>query len=196
MDIIALLGISVGLAMDTFAVSISNGAAFRRAGVWDALKMALFFGVFQAVMPTIGWLAGNAFAKVISSVDHWIAFILLGFIGGKMIWEAVKSHKEETETEEKERFVSTKTLFLLAVATSIDALATGIILPSAVGASTWGLMAVSVGAIGIITLIISFCGVYIGKKFGEVLKNKAEILGGIVLLLIGIKILAEHLAAG
>ena len=191
MDIIALLGISVGLAMDAFAVSISNGAAFRRAGVWDALKMALFFGVFQAVMPTIGWIA-----KVSSSVDHWIAFILLGFIGGKMIWEAVKSHKEETETEEKERFVSTKTLFLLAVATSIDALATGIILPSAVGASTWGLMAVSVGAIGIITLIISFCGVYIGKKFGEVLKNKAEILGGIVLLLIGIKILAEHLAAG
>lgn len=197
MDIIALLGISVGLAMDAFAVSITNGTTYRKCTVWQALKIALFFGMFQAFMPMLGWLAGNAFSRFISEVDHWIAFILLGFIGGRMIWEAIKSKKETgADVPRDGQFASTKTLLLLAVATSIDALATGLILPSAVGASSWLLMLIAVGTIGALTFVISLCGVYIGKKCGAIFSNKAEILGGVVLVLIGIKILVDHLFLG
>ena len=194
MDYLSLLGISVGLAMDAFAVSITNGTAYRGCRVRQALKIACAFGLFQALMPTIGWLAGTAFSQVISSVDHWVAFILLGIIGGHMVYEALKSKGEEKAQEAPSgAFLSNKTLLALAVATSIDALATGLILPSAVGADTPLLMLVSVLTIGIITLLISFAGVYIGKKFGSIFSNKAEILGGLVLILIGIKILVDHL---
>lgn len=193
MDYLSLIGISVGLAMDAFAVSITNGTAYRRCRVTQALKIACAFGLFQALMPTIGWLAGTAFSSVISNVDHWVAFILLGIIGGHMIYEAVKGKEEEIDRSSCSDFLSNKTLLALAVATSIDALATGLILPSAVGASTPVLMVISVLTIGVITLIISFAGVFIGKKFGSIFSNKAEILGGIVLILIGIKILVDHL---
>lgn len=196
MDFVALIGISVGLAMDAFAVSITNGAAYRSARVRDALKIALFFGFFQALMPALGWLAGSAFSQFIAGVDHWVALILLGYIGGRMLWEAAKKRKQkvgDAPAEALEGFASTKTLLLLAVATSIDALATGLILPSAVGASTLPLMACAVGSIGVITFAISFSGVYIGKKCGTLLQNKAEFFGGAVLVLIGLKIFVDHM---
>ena len=193
MDYLSLVGISVGLAMDAFAVSITNGTAYRNCRMVQAFKIACAFGLFQALMPTIGWLAGTAFSSVISNVDHWVAFVLLGVIGGHMIYEAVKEKKEEVEQPSSSEFLNNKTLLALAVATSIDALATGLILPSAVGASTPVLMIISVLTIGIITMVISFIGVLIGKKFGAIFSNKAEILGGVVLILIGIKILVDHL---
>ncbi len=199
MDIVSLIGISVGLAMDAFAVSISNGATYRRATVGDALKTAAFFGIFQAVMPMIGWVAGTAFTQFITNVDHWIALILLGYLGGKMLLEALKKNKEDSSKETPascqglEGYLTYRALFTLAVATSIDALATGLLLPSAVGASSLVLMLISVGTIGLITFLISFGGVYIGKKFGKLFSCKAEIFGGAVLILIGVKIFVEHM---
>ena len=154
MDYLALFGIAVGLSMDAFAVALTNGAVTRNLKLKHALGIALAFGAFQAVMPTIGWLVGIAGRGIIESVDHWVAFILLGYIG---------------------------------------ALATGIILPSVVGASTLLLMLTAVGLIGLTTFIISFAGVYIGKKFGDLFSSKAELLGGLVLIIIGCKILIEHL---
>ncbi len=176
--------------MDAFAVSVTNGAVCQKNNLKFAAKLALSFGFFQALMPTIGWLAGKAAENFISSVDHWIALILLGFIGTQMLIEAFKNEKEE---ETCQLDVPLKTLIALSIATSIDALATGIILPSAVGASTVPLMLAAVGIIGLVTFIICIAGVYLGKKFGDLLSKKAEILGGFVLIAIGLKIFIEHM---
>ncbi len=192
MDYLALFGIAVGLSMDAFAVSLTNGAVTRNLRLKHAFGIALAFGVFQAVMPTIGWLVGIAGKGIIESVDHWVAFILLGYIGGKMVYDAIKEAKNH-EPKECRDPISFKMLMVMAVATSIDALATGIILPSVVGASTVLLMLIAVGLIGLTTFIISFAGVYIGKKFGDLFSSKAELLGGLVLIIIGSKILIEHL---
>ena len=189
MDIVALAGIAVGLSMDAFAVSVTNGAVCQKANLRFALKLALSFGFFQALMPTIGWLAGKAAENFISSVDHWVALILLCFIGTQMLVEAFKNEQDE----ECRMDVPLKTLMALSIATSIDALATGIILPSAVGASTIPLMLSAVGIIGFITFVICIAGVYLGKKFGAMLSKKAEILGGLVLIVIGLKIFIEHM---
>jgi putative Mn2+ efflux pump MntP len=143
-------------------------------------------------MPVIGWLVGKAGEGFISKVDHWVAFVLLGFIGGKMIADYIKEKKEEISTEKKDR-LSNRTIFVLAIATSIDALATGVILPSAVGASTFELMLISVIIIGVITFVICMLGVYLGKLFGVLLSRYSTIFGGTVLILIGGKILLEHL---
>lgn len=191
MDFISLLGIAVGLSMDAFAVSIANGAANKNLRPAFALKLGGAFGFFQALMPVIGWCIGQAGASIITSVDHWIALVLLGFLGGKMIFEAVR-HKEEDAPENSEN-LKLRTLLLLAIATSIDALATGIILPSAVGANTFWLMILSVAIIGCVTFCICVPGVYLGKKFGKLLSSKAEIFGGLVLIAIGLKICIEHL---
>lgn len=194
MDYIALIGIAVGLSMDAFAVCITNGALCKKVKPSLAFKMALSFGLFQALMPMIGWLIGKAGESFISSVDHWVALILLCFIGGQMIVESVKSKKEPSCDEGTTREgLSFKTLMLLSLATSIDALATGIILPSAVQASTVALMLLAAALIGLITFIICIAGVYIGKKFGILLSEKAQIAGGIVLILIGLKIFIEHM---
>ena len=198
MDYIAVIGIAVGLAMDAFAVSVTNGAIVKNFKPSFAIKIATAFGIFQFMMPVIGWIVGKAGQQLIESVDHYIAFILLLLIGGNMLIEAIKDRIKEYKGEEVQKkdnktATSTKTLLLMAAATSIDALATGVILPSAVGASTIMLMLVAVLMIGVITFIISFAGVYLGKKFGSLLSNKAEILGGIVLIGIGTKILIEHL---
>ena len=163
MDYLALFGIAVGLSMDAFAVALTNGAVTRNLKLKHALGIALAFGAFQAVMPTIGWLVGIAGRGIIESVDHWVAFILLGYIGGKMVYDAVKESKSH-EPKECRDPISFKMLMVMAIATSIDALATGIILPSVVGASTLLLMLTAVGLIGLTTFIISFAGVYIGKK--------------------------------
>lgn len=177
--------IAVGLSMDAFAVSVCKGLHMPRLNVKQGLIIALFFGVFQAVMPLLGWFLGQQFAERISAFDHWIAFVLLAFIGGKMIVEALK---KDTDAETAAARFDIMELFMLAIATSIDALAVGI---------TFAFLNVSilpsVSLIGVTTFALSFAGVVIGHRFGAKYQNKAELLGGVILVLIGTKILLEHL---
>lgn len=191
MDFISLAGIAVGLSMDAFAVSVTNGAVTKKVNLPFALRMAACFGLFQAFMPFVGWLVGTAGAGFISSIDHWIALVLLAIIGGQMVRESF-SHDEEDSLPGTKDAISLKMLLAMAVATSIDALATGIILPGAVGADSVTLMLVSVGIIGLITFVLCTAGVFIGKKFGSILSSKAELAGGIVLIAIGLKIFLDH----
>ena len=185
---ITFIFIGVGLAMDAFAVSVCKGLAMRKVNVKQTIIIGLFFGGFQSLMPFVGWLLGNSFEKNIKSIDHWIAFVLLGIIGGKMLTEAVKEGDEEEKMHIEDSKIDFKELLILAVATSIDALAVGI---------TFAFLdypvAEAVTIIGITTFIISVAGVYIGNFFGSRYKKKAEIAGGIILILIGCKILLEHL---
>ena len=191
MDYISLITIAIGLSMDAFAVSISNGAVTKNLKLNHAFKIAICFGLFQAIMPIIGWVIGITGASLIEAVDHFIAFILLSYIGGKMIYDGIKDSKKEKNCDLKDP-ISLKMLIVMAIATSIDALATGIILPSVVQAYSFNLMLLSVSIIGIITFLISFIGVYIGKKFGDLFSSKAQLLGGSVLIKIGLIILIEH----
>lgn len=172
--------IAVGLAMDAFAVSVCKGLKMSKVDYKYTFIIALFFGVFQAAMPIIGWFAGKQFEAYITSVDHWIAFILLAFIGGKMIYEAIKNEGEGC-CDLKYDF---KEITLLAFATSIDALAVGISF-AFLQVEIWS----AASYIGVITFILSIIGVLVGVKF----KSKAEFAGGIILVLIGIKILLEGL---
>lgn len=182
MDFLTLLILSVGLAMDAFAVSICKGLAMKRATIEKASVVGLWFGAFQAGMPVLGYLLGTQFKEQITRVDHWIAFILLGMIGMNMIKEA------ESEDEEADDSLAVKEMFLLAVATSIDALAVGI---------TFAFLKVNIveaaSTIGISTFVISAAGVKIGNLFGTKYKSKAELAGGVILILLGMKILLEHL---
>lgn len=191
MDYVSLCGIAVGLSMDAFAVSVTDGAVSRRVTPRSAFRIAFCFGLFQALMPTAGWLVGKAGEAFINSVAHWIALILLGYIGTNMILESRKKKRSGVSPERADD-MPFKTLLTLAVATSIDALATGIILPASVGASTPLLMLTAVLVIGLITFAISFAGVYIGRRFGTVLAGRAEIVGGVVLIVIGVRIFLEH----
>ena len=183
MGLIELFLIAVGLSMDAFAVSVCKGLAMPKCTFKKAAIVGLWFGGFQALMPAIGYILGAQFQEAIASIDHWIAFVLLALIGGNMIHEALDNDEEEADAS-----LNVKTMFLLAVATSIDALAIGI---------TFAFLKVNiipaVCFIGIVTFIISFAGVKIGNVFGARYKNKAEIVGGIILILIGLKILLEHL---
>ena len=185
---IELLLMGVGLAMDAFAVSVCKGLGMKKLNKKQAIVIGLYFGGFQALMPLVGWILGIQFQKYITSIDHWIAFILLGFIGGKMILEAVKEWNEEDIVEVKDQSLDHRNMFVLAVATSIDALAVGI---------TFAFLQVpiveAVSIIGITTFVISVIGVYVGNFFGNRYKKKAELAGGIILILIGLKILLEHL---
>jgi putative Mn2+ efflux pump MntP len=192
MDYISLTGIALGLSMDAFAVSITSGATVKKVTPRFALKTALSFGIFQGIMPVIGWIIGKAGENFINSVDHWVALIILCYLGIKMIIESREKNRCATAVQKKDD-LSFKTLLTLSVATSIDALATGIILPSAVGASTMSLMLVSVGVIGAITFLVCMIGIYLGKNFGRLCSPIAEILGGAVLIAIGIKIFIEHM---
>lgn len=184
---IELLLIGVGLSMDAFAVSICKGLAMRRVNKKQAFVIGLFFGGFQALMPLIGYFLGNQFESYIVSVDHWIAFTLLVFIGGKMIIEVFKEDKAP-KCDVFETKLDIREVFILAVATSIDALAVGISF-----AFLRVDIEVSVVIIGITTFVLSAAGVAIGKKFGVRFKNKATVAGGIILILIGTKILLQHL---
>jgi putative Mn2+ efflux pump MntP len=177
--------LSLSLAMDAFAVSISAGISGKRSNLKESVRIAFFFGLFQAVMPLIGFYLARSFYDIICSVDHWIAFFLLAFIGGKMILEAIK--KGDTCEVFPER-ISTKRLLVLAVATSIDALAAGVSL-SILCTDIF----IPVTSIGIITFLLSFLGVYFGKKLGCKFGSRAEIIGGIVLILIGLKVLISDL---
>lgn len=194
MDYISVVGIAIGLAMDAFAVAVANGAVTKNIKKTEVFKISIFFGLFQLVMPLIGWLVGKIWADLIAMVGPWVAFILLLFIGGKMIIEYVKNRKN-TDCPQKATVLSFKTITVLAIATSIDALATGVVMPSAVGANTNSLMFTAVTIIGVITFIISCAGVYLGKAFGYVISKYAELAGGIVLVGIGVKILLENLLA-
>lgn len=181
--------------MDALAACVALGASRQKFGFGRASLTALCFGFFQAAMPIIGWTLGVVGTNIISSVDHWIAFILLGCIGGKMIYDSVKDRRSQTRgvIRSKPPNDGFKYILLLCVATSIDALATGIILPSVIGANTVLLMSLAVLVIGVITFVISFAGIMLGCKFGSGLSSSAEIVGGVVLILIGVKILVEHL---
>lgn len=183
MGLIELFLIAVGLSMDAFAVSVCKGLAMPKCTFKKAASVGLWFGGFQALMPAIGYILGAQFQEAIASIDHWIAFVLLALIGGNMIHEALDNDEEEADAS-----LDVKTMFLLAVATSIDALAIGI---------TFAFLKVNiipaVCFIGIVTFIISFAGVKIGNVFGARYKNKAEIVGGVILILLGLKILLEHL---
>lgn len=184
MNILEILLISVSLAADAFAVSICKGLSLKKINFKDALIVGLWFGIFQALMPTIGFFLGDSFEHIITSIDHFIAFILLLIIGGKMIAESFKKE------EKVDSNLGVKTMALLAVATSIDALVVGIAYVCAYGSKNAFL---TFSMIGIITFILSIVGVYIGNKFGSKYKNMAEFMGGFILMLLGVEILLEHL---
>jgi len=178
--------IAVGVSADAFAVALGKGLHMRHLRYRNALIIARTFGVFQAVMPLIGWLLATRFADYITDYDHWIAFALLAGVGGKMLWEAFSSHED---TEKDSDSINVRELLVLAVATSIDALAVGIsfaFLPEMP-------IAGAVTLIGVTTLVISFAGVLAGHRVGIRLGKPAEIAGGVILILIGLRILFEHL---
>lgn len=181
-----LFMIAVGLSMDAFAVALSKGLNMFRINYRHALVIAAFFGGFQAGMPLLGWLLGQQFERYITSVDHWIAFLLLLFIGGKMLRDAFRD--EDNIWDAFDDRLDIRELIVLAVATSIDALAVGI---------TFAFLQVailpSITLIGVTTFILSFVGVALGNRFGMKYEKKAEMAGGLVLILIGFKILLEHL---
>jgi putative Mn2+ efflux pump MntP len=184
MHFVELIIIAIGVSMDAFAVSICKGLSVRRLRPGHMISAAAWFGGFQALMPLIGYYLGVSFADFVADFDHWIAFVLLGIIGGKMIKEALE---KDEECEYSPDF-STKTMFTLAVATSIDALAVGVSL-AFLKADIW----TSVLVIGLMTGAFSALGVKLGNLFGCRYKSKAEFVGGLVLVGIGIKILVEHL---
>ena len=174
MNLYEIILISIGLAMDAFAVSICKGLSMKKINWKSTIIIAIYFGLFQAIMPVFGYLLGSSFSVIVQKLDHWIAFILLAIIGGNMIKES-----KDDEAEKRNDKVDFKTMILLAIATSIDALAVGI---------TFAFfkvnIVVSITIIGIITFILSFIGVIIGNKFGDKFQNKAEFIGGMILIII------------
>ncbi len=182
MDVMILL-VAVGLAMDSFSVSITNGLAHKTFRVASALRIGLFFGLFQALMLLIGWFAGIHVLDLISGLDHWIAFGLLAFIGCRMIYESLRSN-----TKKLLGSLGIGLLLTLSVATSIDALAVGL---------SFSFLRISIVVpalvVGLVAFALSFLGVYVGGKLGHFLRNRVEILGGVILIAIGIKVVVEHL---
>ncbi|MGE5631652.1 MAG: manganese efflux pump MntP family protein [Caulobacteraceae bacterium] len=202
MDLLSIALIGLGLSMDAFAVSVTSGITIRKLNAGHLLKIGGYFGGFQALMPAIGWAVGSQFKNYIISIDHWIAFGLLFLIGAKMVYE-VFEHEEETGDEgvklaevavaeqdalNEEKQLKAGRMLMLAIATSIDALAVGV---------SFAFLQVSIISasllIGVITFVVCVTGALIGKRFGDLLKNKAEIAGGLILILIGLNILNEHL---
>ena len=188
MSFLEVFLIGFGLSMDAFAVSVGKGLGMRRIDVKTSLALAVSFGVFQAFMPVIGWLLASSFAAAIEAIDHWIAFCLLAIVGGKMIYDAVLG---DEEGEGAAGTVSFGELMVLSVATSIDALAVGIMFV-ALQVSPFPAVAI----IGVTTFVLSLVGVMLGNRFGARFERPAGILGGIILLGIGIKVLVEHLLGG
>lgn len=189
MSLFELFVLAVGLPMDAFAVSVCKGLSMRKITLKNAGIVGIYFGGFQAGMPLIGYFLGLQFKNYIMSVDHWIAFILLGFLGIKMIQEAMsKDDDEDNKIEDENEMLSFKNMSILAVATSIDALAVGITL-----AFLQVDIVPAVSFIGIITFVLSMVGVKIGNVFGVKYKSKAELVGGIILIFMGVKILLEHI---
>ena len=181
---IELFLIGVGLSMDAFAVSICKGLGMEKVNKKQAFVIGLYFGGFQALMPLIGWFLGIRFQQYITSIDHWIAFVLLGIIGGNMIREALSKDEDKLDGS-----LAFKTMLLLAIATSIDALAVGITFAFLPGTR----IVPAVALIGSITFVFSASGIRLGNMFGLRYKSKAEFVGGVILILLGTKILLEHL---
>lgn len=185
MGVFEIIFIGIGLAMDAFAVSVCKGLSMKKMNWKKAGIIGLYFGGFQALMPAVGFFLGVGFENKIKSIDHWIAFILLFLLGVNMIKEAIEKNGDKKEEDDR---TDSKTMIVLAVATSIDALAVGI---------TFAFLSVNIflaiSIIGIITFIISAIGVKIGNVFGDKYEKKAEITGGVILILIGVNILLEHL---
>lgn len=184
MGLITIIIIAVGLAMDAFAVSIVSGTVYKRLKVKYALRMAFFFGGFQTLMPLIGALAGMSVKEYITNYDHWIVFGLLSAVGGKMIYESFKIKPADEKFDPSNIFA----LLILSIATSIDAMAVGITLSLITNS-----IAIAVIIIGLVTFVLSYVGVFIGKKFGHFFKNRIEALGGLILIGLGVKILFKHL---
>jgi len=184
LDLISILLIAVGLSFDAFAVAVSSGIIIKPVRLRNSLTIAAFFGGFQALMPVLGWLCGKGLRSLITGIDHWVAFVLLAAVGGRMIYESFPKPDPKPAADPRNLLV----LFMLAIATSIDALAVGI-----------GLSFIKVAIIrpaliiGAVTFGLSFLGVYIGEKVGRLLNRRVELAGGLILILIGIKILIEHL---
>ena len=188
MGIIELALIAVGLSMDAFAVSVCKGLGMKRLDMGQALVIALFFGGFQALMPLAGWALGSGFQSYIEPVDHWIAFALLAFIGGKMLYDAFHEEDGDEPVAGEAAGLDLKEILMLAIATSIDALAVGV---------SFAFLQVdivpAISLIGVITFALSLVGVAAGHQFGARFEKPATIVGGLVLILIGLKILLEHL---
>ena len=182
-----LMLLAVGVSMDAFAVSICKGLAMKKATIKEGLTCGFWFGGFQALMPLIGFFLGTLFADAIEAVDHWVAFILLAFIGVNMLKEAFENECECCEDANAD--LSPKTMFVMAVATSIDALAVGISLAMAGDVNIW----MAVALIGVTTCVLSAIGVKIGNIFGSRFEKKAQMAGGFILIILGLKILLEHL---
>lgn len=184
MGLLELLLLAIGLSMDAFAVSVCKGLSTQKLTAKHYLLIGAWFGGFQALMPLIGYFLGSTFEQYITSIDHWVAFVLLSIIGGSMLREGFSKEEENVDPS-----FSFKTMLVLAVATSIDALAVGI---------TFALLpdvniVAAVSFIGVVTFVLSAIGLKVGNIFGSKYKNKAEIAGGVILILIGLKILLEHL---
>ena len=194
MGFLELFLLAIGLSMDAFAVSVCKGLAMQKVTFRNAAICGVWFGGFQALMPFIGYLLGSGFEKYINAVASWIAFVLLALIGGNMIREALSKDDEEEDTSAA---LDVKTMFLMAVATSIDALAVGITFACVpveiIAASPLVNTLVAVCLIGATTFVLSCAGVKAGSLFGSRYKSKAEFVGGTILILIGVKILLEHL---
>lgn len=193
MNLVELLILAVGLSMDAFAVAVCKGLSIKKISAKHPVIVGLYFGFFQAAMPMIGYFLGKQFSDKINAIDHWVAFILLGIIGGNMIKGAIKEKEEENEDEcssckDVDNSLNVKEMLVLSVATSIDALAVGI---------TFAFLKVNIlmatSFIGAVTFLISAAGVMIGNIFGGKLKSKAEMAGGIILVCLGTKILLQHL---
>lgn len=191
MNIVTLFFIAVGLAMDAFAVSVSNSLCYRGIAMRQVTVNSLTFGVFQGVMPLLGFFAGRAFAGVIQSIDHWVALILLGFIGGKMLLEGIRALRSAEGCCTEPAVYTGRTLFTQAVATSIDALAVGVSF-AALSVNIW----TAVAFIAAITFVCCLIGGRLGQSFGALLGDWAQILGGAILVGIGLKIFIEHVFLG
>lgn len=185
MSAFTLFWVALGLSMDAFAVAVTTGIVLRELKAWPAIKTGLFFGGFQAMMPVVGYWAGKSVCLYISAVDHWVVFGVLSFIGGKMIFDSLFGRAEEAPEDPTQ----TRVLALMAVATSIDALAVGV---------SFALVGVDIApaalTIGLITFALCTLGVVLGKRLGGLFEKKATLAGGVILTLIGVRVLAEHLA--
>lgn len=190
MSTTTLLLLALGLSMDAFAVSVSNAMCFKGLSGRQALVNSAIFGVFQGVMPLAGYFAGRLFEGVVTAVDHWVALILLGVIGGKMLWEGVRAIRQPESCPAGETF-GVKTMLVQAVATSIDALAVGISF-AALSVNIW----LAAGEIALVTFVICALGGLLGRKFGALLGDWAKIVGGVILVGIGLRIFIEHMLAG
>lgn len=188
MSLFEIMLIALGLAMDAFAVSVANGVIIREVKISHAIRFGLYFGIFQFAMPLIGWLIGMTFVDYIAVIDHWVAFVLLSFIGVNMLMDALAKDKNPIELRHNSEIMKWQNMTMMAIATSIDALAVGISF-----AVIYTDIIVSAVIIGVIAFIMSMLGVLLGKSLGRLFRRGAEIVGGLILIIIGTKILIEHL---